>query len=99
MTQQGRATHGISTYGTVGTNAPFFDGSQPCAQIDPDLFFPENHVEARKVKEITKKICSTCEFQAPCLEYALENNPLGTWGGLLESERRRLKRTRRNLVA
>lgn len=99
MTQQAHAEHGHFGRDTTGTKAPFFDGSQPCAQIDPDLFFPDNQGEARKVKNITRKICGTCAFQTPCLEYALETNPLGTWGGLQESERRRLKKTRRNLVA
>jgi len=99
MTQQGHAEHGRFGKSTIGIKAPFFDGTQPCAQTDPDLFFPDNSGEANKVKGTIRKICSTCEFKSPCLEYALENNPLGVWGGLLESERRSLKKKKRNLVA
>jgi len=98
MTQQGHAEHGRFGKKIIGIEAPFFDGSQPCAQTDPDLFFPENSSEAGKIKNTIRQICNTCDFKAPCLEYALVHNPLGVWGGLLESERKRLRKTRRNLV-
>ena len=40
-----------------------------------------------------KRICTTCEVRAECLEYALEHDErFGIWGGLSERERRRLKR-------
>ena len=60
-----------------------------CAQTDPEAFFPEKGGSTRDAK----KICTTCEVRAQCLEYALLNDErFGIWGGLSERERRRLKR-------
>lgn len=62
-----------------------------CAQTDPEAFFPEKGGSTRDAK----RICSTCEVRAQCLEYALQNDErFGIWGGLSERERRRLRRTR-----
>ena len=95
MTQQGRAMRGIFINEKDGIKAPSFDGTQPCAQTDPELFFPDTAGASVKGKQIVKRICAQCEFQTPCLEYALENDVFGTWGGMLESERRAIKRRRR----
>ena len=62
-----------------------------CAQTDPEAFFPEKGGSTRDAK----RICTTCEVKAQCLEYALQNDErFGIWGGLSERERRRLRRTR-----
>ena len=60
-----------------------------CAQTDPEAFFPEKGGSTRE----SKRVCSSCEVKADCLEYALANDErFGIWGGLSERERRRLKR-------
>ncbi|MFT4221263.1 MAG: WhiB family transcriptional regulator [Microbacterium sp.] len=60
-----------------------------CAQTDPEAFFPEKGGSTRDAK----RICTSCEVRAQCLEYALQNDErFGIWGGLSERERRRLKR-------
>ena len=62
-----------------------------CAQTDPEAFFPEKGGSTRDAK----KICTTCEVRAQCLEYALQNDErFGIWGGLSERERRKLRRGR-----
>ncbi|MEO5920573.1 MAG: WhiB family transcriptional regulator [Pseudolysinimonas sp.] len=62
-----------------------------CAQTDPEAFFPEKGGSTRDAK----KICTTCEVKAQCLDYALANDErFGIWGGLSERERRRLRRAR-----
>jgi WhiB family transcriptional regulator, redox-sensing transcriptional regulator len=62
-----------------------------CAQTDPEAFFPEKGGSTRDAK----RICTTCEVKAECLEYALQNDErFGIWGGLSERERRRLRRAR-----
>lgn len=59
-----------------------------CAQIDPDMFFPEKGESTREAK----RICLGCDIKNKCLEYALDNGErFGIWGGLSERERRRLK--------
>jgi WhiB family redox-sensing transcriptional regulator len=60
-----------------------------CAQTDPEAFFPEKGGSTRDAK----KICSSCEVTAQCLEYALQNDErFGIWGGLSERERRKLRK-------
>lgn len=60
-----------------------------CAQTDPEAFFPEKGGSTREAK----RICTSCEVKAECLEYALANDErFGIWGGLSERERRRLRR-------
>jgi hypothetical protein len=60
-----------------------------CAQTDPEAFFPEKGGSTREAK----RVCTSCEVRAECLEYALANDErFGIWGGLSERERRRLKK-------
>lgn len=61
----------------------------PCAETDPEAFFPEKGGSAREAK----RVCRSCEVRAECLQYALENDErFGIWGGFSERERRRIKR-------
>lgn len=93
MTQQGHVEHGHFGRNTDGIEAPFFDGSQVCAQTDPELFFPENKVEALQRIKIVRPLCESCEFRRPCLEYALKHKDLyGIWGGMTEQERKQMRR-------
>ncbi|MGG7463927.1 MULTISPECIES: WhiB family transcriptional regulator [unclassified Plantibacter] len=60
-----------------------------CAQTDPEAFFPEKGGSTRDAK----RICTTCDVRAQCLEYALQNDErFGIWGGLSERERRKLRK-------
>ena len=60
-----------------------------CAQVDPDLFYPETGAPNRDAKQV----CAGCNVRAECLAYALANRErFGVWGGTTERERRRLRR-------
>ena len=60
-----------------------------CAETDPEAFFPEKGGSTREAK----RVCNSCDVRAECLEYALAHDErCGSWGGLSERERRRLKR-------
>ncbi len=60
-----------------------------CAQVDPELWFPEKGGTVRPAKEL----CGGCPVRAECLELALAGDErFGIWGGLSERERRRLAR-------
>lgn len=73
----------------VDDNALAWQADALCAQTDPEAFFPEKGGSTRDAK----KICTTCEVKAECLEYALQNDErFGIWGGLSERERRKLRR-------
>lgn len=105
---------GLSGKRTNGIKAPYFDGTQICAQTDPEIFFPENLSEddeslllkdkeeipqPRLLLKIARQLCSSCEFKSPCLEYALTHSELdGVWGGTTKRERQDI-RARKNRVA
>ena len=60
-----------------------------CAQVDPELFFPELGCPTREAKAV----CAGCEVRAQCLAYALAHRERhGVWGGCSERERRRMHR-------
>jgi WhiB family redox-sensing transcriptional regulator len=74
---------------TEEDDALAWQGDALCAQTDPEAFFPEKGGSTREAK----KICTTCEVKAQCLEYALQNDErFGIWGGLSERERRKLRK-------
>lgn len=57
--------------------------------VDTTLFFPEKHDRAvREIMQRVRKLCHSCPVQADCLEYALEYEQLGFWGGMTEKERK-----------
>jgi WhiB family redox-sensing transcriptional regulator len=42
-------------------------------------------------EDLAKLVCARCPVRGECLDYALRvREPLGVWGGLTESERRKL---------
>ena len=60
-----------------------------CAQVDPEMFFP-NRGESTKD---AKRVCLNCEVRAECLEDAFATDDrFGVRGGYSERERRRLRR-------
>jgi WhiB family redox-sensing transcriptional regulator len=63
---------------------PPFDGSQVCAQIDPDLWFPTSE---KQTGRLAKKLCHTCPWLESCLNYALNHEVVGIWGAKTERER------------
>jgi WhiB family redox-sensing transcriptional regulator len=60
-----------------------------CAQVDPELFFPEKGQPTSDAK----KICATCAVREQCLQWAMAANQRhGVWGGLTARERSSLAR-------
>lgn len=58
-----------------------------CAQVEPDLWFPEKGGSTKEAKQI----CANCLVRAECLNYALDaQEKFGIWGMRSERERRRL---------
>ncbi|MBK6857778.1 MAG: WhiB family transcriptional regulator [Microthrixaceae bacterium] len=66
-----------------------------CRGADPDLFFPTKN----RTAHAAKRICAVCEVRAECLAYAIDNEPLGVWGGMSPRERRTLRKQRRAATA
>lgn len=56
-----------------------------CAQVDPELFFPNKGEPTRAAR----RICPACPERAACLQWALDNNEQhGVWGGRTARDRR-----------
>lgn len=68
---------------------PDVDGSQVCAQTDPEAFFPDGHgATARPAKQL----CAGCPFIDACREYAIWHSVDGVWGGTTLRERYKIRR-------
>lgn len=68
---------------------PQFQGRALCAQTDPEAFFPAKGGSSAAAK----RVCGSCDIQAACLAWALATGERhGIWGGLSDTERRRLTR-------
>ena len=63
---------------------PPFDGSQICAQTDPDLWFPTSE---KQTGRLAKTLCRSCPWLKSCLDYGLTHEVVGVWGATTERER------------
>ena len=54
-----------------------------CASADPEEWFPEKGSSS----QTAKKICSGCPVVKECLQFALDHNEYGIWGGTSRRER------------
>lgn len=70
-----------------------------CRGKGANLFYhapiPKDIASRRMVAEQNRQailICSTCEHQVECLEYALIAEPYGVWGGTTDLEREYLRK-------
>jgi WhiB family redox-sensing transcriptional regulator len=72
------------------------DGSQPCAQVDPEIFFPDPSDRAGIAR--AKEICNTCNFIEECLASAVWEPKLeGIWGGTTPRQRETIRTRLRKL--
>jgi WhiB family redox-sensing transcriptional regulator len=63
-----------------------------CAQVAPELFFPEKGASPKD----SKKICGQCAVTSFCLEYALDTKQAdGVWAGYTAGELKAIRRERR----
>lgn len=59
---------------------------------NPDLFFPNTPNPSNKVLRQIADLCSGCEENVRCLDYALEHNiKEGFWGGISPQDRAEMK--------
>jgi WhiB family redox-sensing transcriptional regulator len=68
--------------------------SVPCAETDPEAYFPEEGglgSHARAVNAL--KVCSTCPVLQQCFDYAYKDARIvGIWGGTTSSQRATMRR-------
>lgn len=81
----------LALEGAAELQEPAWQDFALCAEVDPDLFFPEQG----EPNSAAKKICRGCPVRGECLEYSLslDEDPDGIWGGYSLWERRRMRRT------
>lgn len=69
---------------------PDFTGYEPCAQTDPELFYPEKSQWQQSAQ--AKKLCLTCDMVDACFMYGLHHEQWGVWGGTTNVERAALRK-------
>ena len=71
----------------AAVNFPNFPQAK-CAGMG-DFFFPVSQVELQERLPRLLELCGSCEHQAQCLDYSIENEiPDGFWAGLSAEERK-----------
>jgi WhiB family redox-sensing transcriptional regulator len=68
-----------------------------CAEVGGEWWFPDkedNNIDSM----YGKSICRRCEHQTECAEWGIYNERHGIWGGLVEIERRMIRRQRKITV-
>jgi hypothetical protein len=63
-----------------------------CRDENPDMFYPVFDSPSSTFAAI--EICNRCSIRPECLEWALEHDESGVWGGTSEATRRSIKRAR-----
>lgn len=59
-----------------------FNGTQLCAQTDPEVFFPVNNFRRKQEIKLAISICNRCDLIKECREYAESLVGIfGVWGG------------------
>lgn len=63
-----------------------------CAYFNPNMWFPERGANPRVIA-VAKLVCDACFVKDDCARFALRTGErFGTWGGMTEGERRKLRR-------
>jgi WhiB family redox-sensing transcriptional regulator len=63
-----------------------------CRTEDPTLFFPP--YDSPSANAPAKAVCERCPIKPECLEWALDHEDEGVWGGTGPADRRALLRKR-----
>lgn len=88
-----RTTQQVKDWKTLARAADDIGDNLPCRQA-PDMYYAAMN-ESYYIR-IAKKACQQCPIKNLCLEYAIKHNETeGVWGGMTISERRALRRKRR----
>ena len=61
-----------------------------CVGEDPNLFFPSYG----DFGIVARQVCAGCPVRLDCIEYAVDADEFGIWGGLDQEQRRKLVRGR-----
>lgn len=77
---------------------PKFTGDEPCTQVGAEHFFlPEGQPGWMNLDRM-RALCGSCVMQADCLEWAVQHEHHGFWGGTTEHERVKIRKARNILL-
>lgn len=64
-----------------------------CAEVGGDFWFPDK-ADTSNEMYLARSICGSCTHKTECLEWAVENEHFGIWGGTNEQMRVRIRKGR-----
>lgn len=74
------------------TTYPAFDGTQNCRNAITDgLYIEDSH---GRLPKPVKALCNGCAFLEPCLEWGLQHERFGLWGGTDDRDRGAIRKLR-----
>ena len=72
---------------------PAYDGSEPCRQVDPELYYPSSfNALRRSTRALMDDLCNACHAREACLMWALHHEKDGYWAGTSPEDRYRMRR-------
>ncbi len=69
------------------------DGTEPCAQEFADPTHWDTDIISSP--KLSRSLCEGCHVLDKCMEYAIANYEIGTWGGTTTHQRNRLRGERK----
>jgi hypothetical protein len=80
-----------NTWSLFGEKYPdFWSKGLPHCTFDPDKLFPEGYMSEQREQDATV-VCIGCPYIQECLQFALENDEWGVWGGTTRKERKTMR--------
>jgi len=73
--------------------APWNFTEPACAEVGGDFWFPDK-ADTSSEMYLAKSICGSCTHKTECLEWAINNERFGIWGGTTEMQRASIRRMR-----
>jgi hypothetical protein len=85
----------------MGTESTTWMADAACAQVDPELFFPETDDQSAYAAQASaaKAVCARCPVRSACLAWATEHLTHGIAGGLDADRRRGMRRAQKGRAA
>lgn len=75
-------------------------GRALCREIGIEFFFPEDgkRGNGNETYVLARKICANCPVREECLEWGIQHESHGMWGGTTPHERKLIRRKRKIVV-
>jgi len=71
--------------------------SPSCASVGGDFWFPDKENDEKQMRldsRFAKSVCAGCIHKIECAEWGIHKERHGIWGGLVERDRRLIRRQR-----